>query len=240
MSEVTLDVKNFCVSYPGRDILTDVNFQLHRGEFVALIGANGAGKTTLLRAVLGLIPAQSGCVSINGFTPRHARSAIGYVPQKHLFQWDFPITVTGAVMNGKAKTLGWLRRPTREDWLQVFTALERAELLHLKDRIIGELSGGQKQRVLLARALASDPALLLLDEPFTGVDAPTQASLNRLYRQLAKEGMTILMSTHDMLAAREECSRVLGIRGGLALDSPTDTLTLESLHRFLHTHHERS
>ncbi len=114
--------------------------------------------------------------------------------------------------------------------------MERTDVLHLQDASIAELSGGQRQRVLLARALAANPSLLLLDEPFTGVDAPTQTTLTRLYRELAGEGITILMSTHDMLAARESCSRLCGVRGNIHLDGPADSFSLEQLHTWLHGH----
>lgn len=230
----TLLIENLAAGYPGRQILRDLNLTLSPGEFTGLIGANGAGKTTLLRAVLGLVPASAGSIRILGQEPHRARAHIGYVPQKHLFQWDFPITVADAVMSGRTRSIGWLRRPGRQDWVSVYSALERAELTDLRDRIVGELSGGQKQRVLLARALASSPRLLLLDEPFTGVDAPTQEVLNRLYCALADEGMTILMSTHDMISARTWCSRIVGVRGWLAVDAPARHYSVEQLHGFLH------
>lgn len=230
----TLLIENLAAGYPGRQILRDLNLTLNPGEFTGLIGANGAGKTTLLRAVLGLVPASAGSIRILGQEPHRARAHIGYVPQKHLFQWDFPITVADAVMSGRTQSIGWLRRPGRQDWVSVYSALERAELTDLRDRIVGELSGGQKQRVLLARALASSPRLLLLDEPFTGVDAPTQEVLNRLYCALADEGMTILMSTHDMISARTWCSRIVGVRGSIAVDTPAQQYSVEQLHGFLH------
>lgn len=237
-SAPTVTITDLHAGYPGRPVLTGLNLTLHPGEFVGLIGANGAGKTTLLRSLLGLVPTGKGRIDILGEPPLKARAHIGYVPQKHLFQWDFPITVENAVMSGRTRTIGWFRRPRRADWQAVYAALEKAELTDLKDRPVGELSGGQKQRVLLARALASAPKLLLLDEPFTGVDAPTQDSLNRLYRALAAEGMTILMSTHDMVAARTWCTRIVGVHGYLAVDAPAQQHSIEELYAFLHGQHE--
>lgn len=237
-SAPTVAITDLHAGYPGRPVLTGLNLTLRPGEFVGLIGANGAGKTTLLRSLLGLVPSTQGRIDILGEPPLKARAHIGYVPQKHLFQWDFPITVENAVMSGRTRTIGWFRRPRRADWQAVYSALNKAELTGLKDRPVGELSGGQKQRVLLARALASAPKLLLLDEPFTGVDAPTQDSLNRLYRALAAEGMTILMSTHDMVAARTWCSRIVGVRGHLAVDAPAQQHSIEELYAFLHGQHE--
>lgn len=237
-SAPTVTITDLHAGYPGRPVLTGLNLTLYPGEFVGLIGANGAGKTTLLRSLLGLVPIGQGRIDILGQPPLKARSHIGYVPQKHLFQWDFPITVENAVMSGRTRAISWFRRPGRDDWQAVYSALEKAELTDLKNRPVGELSGGQKQRVLLARALASAPRLLLLDEPFTGVDAPTQDSLNRLYRSLAAEGMTILMSTHDMVAARTWCSRIIGVRGTLAVDAPAQEHSVEELYAFLHGQHE--
>lgn len=233
-SAPTVRIENLSVGYGRNRVLTGLSLTLAAGEFVGLIGANGAGKTTLLRTILGLITPTCGVVDVLGTPPRSARSRIGYVPQKHLFQWDFPVTVKEAVMSGRTRELGWFRRPKTADWVKVLSAVERTDLTHLKDRPVGDLSGGQRQRVLLARALATEPSLLLLDEPFTGVDAPTQSTLTTLYRELAGEGVTIVMSTHDMLAARESCSRLCGVRGGLDLDGAADSFSLEQLHAWLH------
>ena len=215
-------------------MLRDFSLTLNPGEFVGLLGANGAGKTTLLRAIMGLLHPSSGSIRVLGSTARTARARIGYVPQKHQFQWDFPITVKDAVMTGRTREIGWFRRPKTADWVKVFHALERTDLMPLKNRPIGELSGGQRQRVLLARALAVEPALLLLDEPFTGVDAPTQSALTGLYRQLAGEGVTILMSTHDIVAAQESCSRLCGVRGSLSLDGKAEDFSPQQLYAWVH------
>ena len=137
-------------------------------------------------------------------------------------------------MTGRTREIGWFRRPKTADWVKVFHALERTDLMPLKNRPIGELSGGQRQRVLLARALAVEPALLLLDEPFTGVDAPTQSALTELYRQLAGEGVTILMSTHDIVAAQESCSRLCGVRGSLSLDGKAEDFSQQQLYAWVH------
>lgn len=238
MTSPVLTVNRLTAGYPGRPVLTDLSLTLEAGEFVGLIGANGAGKTTLLRSILGLVPTSGGRIEVLGAPPAKARGRIGYVPQKHLFQWDFPITVEQAVMSGRTRAIGWFRRPRQADWEAVYSALARAELTGLKDRVVGELSGGQKQRVLLARALASNPQLLLLDEPFTGVDAPTQDLLNTLYRSLTADGLTILMSTHDMIAARAWCTRIVGVRGNLAVDAPAQQHSVEELYAFLHGQHE--
>lgn len=233
VEQPVIELTGMGAGYGKRTILRDINLTVHKGEFVGLIGANGAGKTTLLRSLLGLVPGATGGIKVLGTNPASARVRIGYVPQKHQFQWDFPITVKDAVMTGRSAHLGLFKRPRTDDWVAVFSAIKRADIEHLSDRIIGELSGGQRQRVLLARALASNPQLLLLDEPFTGVDAPTQDALNNLYRILAAEGLAIVMSTHDMLSAREACTRLVGVRENLALDVSACDLSVEELHQWL-------
>ncbi|MFE0647064.1 anchored repeat-type ABC transporter ATP-binding subunit [Streptomyces sp. NPDC059534] len=199
--ERLLDVQGVSVLLGGRTAVQDTSLSVFAGEMVGLLGPNGAGKTTLLRAVLGLAAPASGSVVRGG--------PIGYVPQRHEFAWDFPIDVAGAVLTGRTRTIGWLRRPGARDRAAADAALERTGLTGLRRRPIGELSGGQRQRVLVARALAAEPRLLLLDEPFTGVDVPTQDLLNELFGRLAAEGRGLLMTTHDLAAAARTCTRVV-------------------------------
>ena len=199
--EQLLGVHQVSVLLGGRTAVHDASLTVSDGELVGLLGPNGAGKTTLLRAVLGLAATASGRVEASG--------PIGYVPQRHEFAWDFPIDVAGAVLSGRTRTIGWLRRPRAHDRAAADAALELAGLTDLRRRPIGELSGGQRQRVLVARALAAEPRLLLLDEPFTGVDVPTQDLLNELFGRLATEGRGLLMTTHDLAAAARTCTRVV-------------------------------
>ncbi len=196
-----LRVEAVHVALGGRTALEDASLTVSGGELVGLLGPNGAGKTTLLRAVLGLAATASGSVAATG--------PVGYVPQRHDFAWDFPIDVAGAVLSGRTRTIGWLRRPGARDRAAADEALELTGLTGLRRRPIGELSGGQRQRVLVARALAAEPRLLLLDEPFTGVDVPTQDLLNELFGRLAAEGKGLLMTTHDLAAAARTCTRVV-------------------------------
>ncbi|WP_029088504.1 anchored repeat-type ABC transporter ATP-binding subunit [Brevibacterium album] len=218
-----IDVHGVTVSLGGREVLRDVNFGLEAGELVGLIGPNGAGKTTLLRTLLGLIRPRSGTIDIGGATARASRGRLGYVPQRHEFVWDFPISIEDAVMTGRYRRIGWLRRPALADYRAVNAALERVRLLDLRKRPVAELSGGQKQRVLVARALALESALLLLDEPFTGLDMPSQELLTELFTQLAREGRTILMSTHDLPHAMHTCDRLLMLnRTVTATGTPAD------------------
>ncbi|XKK38826.1 anchored repeat-type ABC transporter ATP-binding subunit [Nocardiopsis sp. ARC36] len=209
MTGYALDVEDVHVDLAGRRVLTEVTMNVAPGETVGLIGPNGAGKTTLLRVVLGLVPPAGGHVRIAGAPVADSRGTIGYVPQRHEFAWDFPISVAGAVMTGRTHRIGWLRPPRRDDRAAVAEALDRVDMADLRDRPVGELSGGQRQRVLVARALALRPELLLLDEPYTGLDVPTQELLDGLFTRLAAEGAALLMTTHDLAAAARSCARLV-------------------------------
>jgi manganese/iron transport system ATP-binding protein len=208
MNEPVLDIRGLAVDLGGREVLTEVDLQLRPGELVGLIGPNGAGKTTLLRTALGLIPLQRGTVSVHGRTARQAQGTVGYVPQRHEFAWDFPISVAKAVATGRTHLTGLLGRRTEQDRAAVDAAITRVGMDELRTRPVGELSGGQRQRVLVARALALRPRLLLLDEPFTGIDAPTQELLSGLLTELRDEGVAVLMTTHDLAAATTLCTRL--------------------------------
>jgi manganese/iron transport system ATP-binding protein len=201
-----LEVRDVSVELGGRLVLADVDLDVGRGELVGLIGPNGAGKTTLLRTVLGLLAPSAGQVEVAGRAT--GRTPIGYVPQRHDFAFDFPISVANAVATGLTGRLGPLRRPDAAAWEAVAEALDRVRMADLADRPIGQLSGGQRQRMLVARALALRPSVLLLDEPFTGLDLPTQELLSALFADLASEGRAVLLTTHDIPSALYICDRI--------------------------------
>ena len=210
-----LRVAGLGASLGGRAVLEGVDLEVGAGELVGLIGPNGAGKTTLIRSILGLIPS-SGRVETDG--------AIGYVPQRHEFAWDFPISVRDAVLGAVSVRLGLLARPRLAHHRAVERALAKVGMRELADRPVGELSGGQRQRVLVARALALEPSVLLLDEPFTGLDMPTQELLMDLFASLAASGCAVLMTTHDLVGARAQCDRLCLINGTVIGSGAPDQL----------------
>lgn len=217
MSHEVFLARAAAVRLGGRLALHDVDLRLAAGELVGLIGPNGAGKTTLLRAILGLLPLETGSISV-------ASGRAGYVPQRHEFAWDFPIDVRGAVLAARVPQRGLLGRLRREDRAAADDAITRVGLSDLATRPVGELSGGQRQRVLVARALATNPSLLLLDEPFTGLDVTTQETLSILFTDLAAEGRTLLMTTHDLPAAAKLCDRLVLLNRTVIADGTPDEL----------------
>lgn len=221
----TVTVSGLSVALGGRPVLTDVTFELEQGEFVGLLGPNGAGKTTLMRCLLGLVAASSGSITVAGEPDLGIRrDAVGYIPQRHDVAWALPLSVYDVVLGGRLRTIGWFRQPRAHDHAAVATALRRVAMADLADRPVGELSGGQRQRVLIARALAKHPAVLLLDEPFTGLDMPTQELLSTLFRDLADDGETLLMATHDLPGAAAICDRLLLIRRRIIADGVPEAL----------------
>ena len=195
------------VSFAHHIALSNVSFRVHEGDSVALIGPNGAGKTTLLRAIMGLVPA-SGSLDVLGTTPVKARSRVAYVPQADQLDADFPVSALQVVVMGRYRHVGWLRRPSRADKAIAMNALERVGLADRARVRFGALSGGQRQRVLLARALCQEAPLLLLDEPFNGVDVVTTDVFVDVFSKLRAEGASIVVSTHDFAIARRIASHI--------------------------------
>lgn len=220
-------------THPGGSGVSGLELEIAPGEAVALIGPNGAGKSTLLKGVLGLVPRTAGEISIGGVPlgagrASHAASGmVAFLPQSADLDPDFPISLEQVVMQGRYRALGLFRWPGRRDRSAVARALETVGLGELAKRQFGELSGGQRQRGLLARALASDPALLLLDEPFNGLDQPNRDALIQTLRELKSRGVAVLVSTHDLELARLVCDAVVLVNGEqLAFGSVDEVLTL--------------
>ncbi len=198
---LVVQVQDVTVRYGHIVALNGASLAVPEGAFVALIGPNGAGKTTLLRVILGLVKPEQGTVRVFGQPPEQLgrlRSRIGYVPQGQQVDWRFPVRVRDVVLMGRYGRLGLFRRPSREDWAAVERALEEVGIPNLMHRPLSDLSGGQRQRVFLARALVNQPDLLLLDEPTAGVDTAASESLYVLLQRLHRQGMTVVLVSHDV------------------------------------------
>lgn len=229
-----LEVTGLSVHYRDVVALEDVHLTLDEGTACGLVGVNGSGKSTLFKAVLGLVGARTGTVRVLGGLSDAARSRglIGYVPQADDVDEDFPVSVADVVLMGRYHRMGWRRRPRPVDRAAVEEALHRTGLTDLAGRQIGRLSGGQRQRVLLARALAQQARLLLLDEPFTGVDAVSEAAVTAVLRDLVADGCSVLVSTHDLTMLPALCEVSVLLHHRVLAHGPTgQVLTAENLAR---------
>lgn len=209
----------------GLTALTDASFAIPKGTITALVGVNGAGKSTLFKAIMGFVPVARGTIRLLGMPVRDAlrQNLVAYVPQAEEVDWSFPVLVEDVVMMGRYGHMGMLRRPTATDRAKVDQALERVGLQDLRLRQIGELSGGQKKRVFLARALAQEGRIILLDEPFTGVDVKTEEQIIALLRTLRDEGHVMLVSTHNLGSVPDFCDRTILVKGTVLAHGPTET-----------------
>ncbi|NMH94887.1 metal ABC transporter ATP-binding protein [Pseudonocardia bannensis] len=197
-----LEVRSLTVSYRAAPVLWEVDARFPTGALSAIVGPNGAGKSTLLKAALGLVPADAGRVLVAGDDGASARDRVAYVPQRESVDWDFPITVREVVEMGRYRSVGWFRRVGRHDRRIAGECLDRVGMAAFGRRQIGQLSGGQRQRVFLARALAQQAPVLLMDEPFAGIDARTQADLLGLLGELRDAGGSVIVVHHDIAQVR--------------------------------------
>lgn len=226
-----IELNNVGVTYPnGQVALEGVNATLRTGTICGLVGVNGAGKSTLFKAIMGFVKPTVGKVSIAGQEVRQAlkKNLVSYVPQTEEVDWNFPVLVEDVVMMGRYGHMGFMRRPARADHQAVDNALERVDMGAYKKRQIGELSGGQRKRVFVARALAQGGQIILLDEPFTGVDIKTEESLVALFRSLAREDRLILVSTHNLGSVPNFCDDVMLINQSLLAHGPVETTFTQS------------
>jgi manganese/iron transport system ATP-binding protein len=224
-----LDVKHISVRYNGRVALDDITFHLHEGERVGVVGPNGAGKSTLFKVVAGVLPPNTGEVNIFGSRPG-GHICIAYIPQRSQVDWNFPVSVADVVMMGRSAKLGPLNWPHRGDWEYVRHALEMVELSDLGSRQIGQLSGGQQQRMFIARALAQEAELMLMDEPLSGLDTPAQEGLLNLLDTLRNQKVTVMLATHDLEQASRHFDRIMLLNHRMiAFDAPQQVLRTENL-----------
>jgi len=215
-----LDLENVSVAYNGRMVLTGITCQIPHTARVAVVGPNGAGKSTLFKALVGLIPIQSGKIMVHGLPLGQHLDCVAYVPQREEVDWRFPLTVLDVVSMGRFRHRPRFRRISDEDRNIVWHSLEQLSIADLAKHSIGELSGGQQQRVFLARALAQQPHILLMDEPFTGVDATTQESTLTILEELKAQEVTVMVSTHDLNMAAQRFEMILLLNGRLVACGP--------------------
>ncbi|MGW6779606.1 manganese/iron ABC transporter ATP-binding protein [Brucella pseudogrignonensis] len=222
-----LKVKDATVTYRnGHTALRNASFEIPTGTITALVGVNGSGKSTLFKAIMGFVRLAKGDISILGLPVKQAlkQNLVAYVPQSEEVDWNFPVLVEDVVMMGRYGHMGMMRIPRRADHEAVEKALSRVNMLDFRKRQIGELSGGQKKRVFLARALAQDAHVILLDEPFTGVDVKTEEAIITLLRGLRDEGRVMLVSTHNLGSVPEFCDRTVLVKNTVLAYGPTEEI----------------
>jgi ABC-type Mn2+/Zn2+ transport system ATPase subunit len=218
-----LEIHDLTVSYNGRAALESISFRVQQGQRVAIVGPNGAGKSTLFKAMVGLLPIRAGRVETHG-------AEVGYVTQRSAVDWSFPVTVHDVVMMGRVAKMGWLRWQRANDRDVVQQCLAEVGMIDQAGRQIGQLSGGQQQRVFIARALAQEASILLMDEPFSGVDAPSQEGILEILERLHQRGVTVIVSTHDINLAVERFDRLALLNGHLvAYGPPRQAITPQTL-----------
>ena len=235
--DTCISVLSATVDLGGFTALSNVTFDVGQGTLVGVVGPNGAGKSTLFNAIVDLVPLKSGKILIHDRPPEEARGTVAYVPQRERVNWRFPVTVREVVMQGRVRKIGLLRRPGRADNEFVKHCLDRVGLWERRDDLIGRLSGGQRQRVFVARALAQEVDILLLDEAFSGVDVASQEALVAMLQELRDEGRTVLMATHDLtgLAERFDTTLCLNIHV-CAYGPPREVFTEEVLEEMYGAH----
>lgn len=232
-SPVSLEVSDVSVVYPnGHQALRNASFSLGSGTICALVGVNGSGKSTLFKSIMGFVKPTSGSVRINGLRVKQVlkKHLVAYVPQSEEVDWQFPVSVWDVVMMGRYGAMNFLRIPKKNDKRRVEESLKKVAMWEFRDRQIGELSGGQKKRVFLARALAQGGRVILLDEPFTGVDVKTEEAIIELLHELRSSGAIIFVSTHNLGSVPEFCDQVVLInRTVLAYGKTSDVFTAQNL-----------
>ncbi len=224
-----LEIHNLTVSYERKPVLWDIDLSIPKGSLVGIIGPNGAGKSTLIKAVMGLLPLSSGYVKLMDKNLNKVRDKISYVPQRESVDWDFPISVFEVVLMGRYGKMGLMRRPSKKDKKIALQSLEQVGMSAFASRQISQLSGGQQQRVFLARALAQEADLYLMDEPFVGVDAATESAIITLLREMRVAGKTVIVVHHDLQSAAEYFDWVVLLNMRLVASGKTKTTLTKPL-----------
>jgi manganese/zinc/iron transport system ATP- binding protein len=222
-----LEVDQLTAGFSTTFVLRNVSFRVPDGSVVGLIGPNGSGKSTLLKAIAGVIARRSGAVRLDGRPLQDSGPVVAFVPQREEVNWAFPATALDVVLMGRSRSAGWFRRPRSDDRRIARESLARLGLEGMESRHISEFSGGQQQRIFLARAIAMEPRLVLLDEPFTGVDAENRRVLHEVIAGFARESAIVVMATHDLDEVTSTCSHIAAMRGRLVAFGPTATTFTE-------------
>ncbi len=227
---VPLEIHDLTVAYSKRPVLYGIDLEVPQGSMVGVVGPNGAGKSTLIRAIMDLLPVASGWIQVFGKPFKKSVTRVGYVPQRESVDWDFPVNALDVVLMGRYGRLGPLRRPSKIDKEIAMACLEKVKMHPYATRQISNLSGGQQQRVFLARALAQESDLYLMDEPFAGVDAATEAAIIEILRDLQNQGKTLIVVHHDLTTAPDYFDRILLLNMRVvAFGLTKDVFTFENL-----------
>jgi len=221
-AELPIEVHDLTVAYHKKPVLWGIDLEIPKGKLVGIIGPNGAGKSTLIKSIMGLLPLSSGWVKIFGEPFKKNLKRVGYVPQRESVDWDFPVSVMDVVLMGRYGKLGLFRRPGKKDREIARECLEKVKMLPYANRQIANLSGGQQQRVFLARALAQESDLYLMDEPFAGVDAATESAIMDIMHELKNRGKTLIVVHHDLPTARNYFDMLILLNMRLVAFGPTE------------------
>ncbi|MEK6233250.1 MAG: metal ABC transporter ATP-binding protein, partial [Planctomycetales bacterium] len=230
LATAAIEVEHLTVSYGPSPALLDVSLSIHPGQLVGVIGPNGSGKSTLIKAILGFVRPDFGTVRIFGESAEKAKGRVAYVPQRGAVDWDFPVTVREVALMGRYGRIPWWREPSREDRDAADEALDMVRMFDFRNRQIGQLSGGQQQRVFMARAMAQGAEILLLDEPFAGVDAATERAILEVLDRTKEAGRTLVVVHHDLATASEYFDQLVLVKQRLyAFGRPSVVLHPELL-----------
>jgi len=228
--DIAVEVHNLTVSYDRKPVLWDIDFSLPEGKLIGILGPNGSGKTTLIKTIMGLIPSESGYTRLFGDTLDNVRERVSYVPQRESVDWDFPASVMDVVLMGRYRKSNIFRRISKTDKTIAIEALKQVNMLPFADRQIAQLSGGQQQRVFIARALAQEADIYLMDEPFAGVDAATENAILQLLKLLQSQGKTVIIVHHDLQTVKEYFDWIVLLNTRLVGYGPVEeTYTTENL-----------
>ncbi len=239
MNKNIVEVEDLSLAYHDKPVIWDIDAEILKNSRTAIVGPNGAGKSTLIKGILGLMKPITGSVRIMGGQFKDHYKKIAYVPQKGSVNWDFPTTVLDVVLMGRYVHLGWIKRPSKDDVMMAYKALEKIEMLDYKDRQISQLSGGQRQRVFIARSIVQDAELYVMDEPLQGVDIKTEAIIMNVLKEFQREGKTSVLVHHDLNTVRKYFDHVIILNKKLVAQGPVNEVFTDDNINTAYTTRER-